>query len=75
MFRLLGGDIINMSVAPEAALANEFQIPYAAIAMSTDYDCWKTDEDPVSWEEIKTVFNRNAKNMKEILINVMDKIK
>ena len=60
MFRLWGADIINMSTAPEAMLANEAEIPYAAVAMSTDYDCWKADEAPVSWEEILTVFNKNA---------------
>ncbi|MBU0762124.1 MAG: MTAP family purine nucleoside phosphorylase, partial [Candidatus Altiarchaeota archaeon] len=40
MFRLWGADVINMSVATEVALANELKIPYAAVAMSTDYDCW-----------------------------------
>ncbi len=75
MFRILGGDIINMSIAPEAALANEAEVPYAAIAMSTDYDCWKTDEEPVTWEEILEVFKQNAENMKKILINTVDKIK
>jgi 5'-methylthioadenosine phosphorylase len=44
----LGADVINMSIAPECILANEAAIPYASIAMSTDYDCWKTDE-PVTW--------------------------
>ena len=39
MFRIWGADIINMSIAPEVTLANEANIPYAAIAMSTDYDC------------------------------------
>jgi len=49
MFRMWGGDVINMSTAPEAILANELGIPYVAIAMSTDYDCWKEDEEPISW--------------------------
>ncbi|MBU2488753.1 MAG: S-methyl-5'-thioadenosine phosphorylase [Proteobacteria bacterium] len=75
MFRLWGGDIINMSIAPEACLANEAEIPYAAIAMSTDYDCWKTDEKPVSWDEILEVFHRNAKNIKAILVEVVKRIK
>jgi len=60
MFRLWGGDVINMSVATEAMLANEAGIPYAVVAMSTDYDCWKEDEEPVSWEEILEVFHQNA---------------
>ncbi|MEW5735026.1 MAG: S-methyl-5'-thioadenosine phosphorylase [Thermodesulfobacteriota bacterium] len=74
MFRALGGDIINMSIAPEAALANEAGVPYAAIAMSTDYDCWKTDEEPASWDDILEVFHRNASNMKEILLRVGTRI-
>ena len=75
MFRAWGADIINMSIAPEAMLANEAQIPYAAVAMSTDYDCWKTDEEPVTWEEILAVFKQNADNVKKILLNAIPKIK
>jgi 5'-methylthioadenosine phosphorylase len=63
MFRLWGADVINMSVAPECILANELKIPYAAIALSTDYDCWKTDEEPVTWEEVLKVFNQNVGNV------------
>jgi 5'-methylthioadenosine phosphorylase len=75
MFRMWGGDVINMSVAPEAILANEAKIPYAAVAMSTDYDCWKEDEEPVSWEEILEVFNQNADRVKKLLIHVVSMIK
>jgi 5'-methylthioadenosine phosphorylase len=67
MFRAWGADVINMSIATEASLANEAGIPYAAVAMSTDYDCWKTDEEPVSWEAILSVFNSNAKNVTKLL--------
>ena len=74
MFRAWGADIINMSIAPEAMLANEAGIPYAAVAMSTDYDCWKEDEAPVSWEEILSVFNQNADSVKKLLLNAIPKI-
>jgi 5'-methylthioadenosine phosphorylase len=74
MFQCWGADVINMSVATEAALANELKIPYAAIAMSTDYDCWKDDEAPVSWDEILKIFNQNADNVKKILIDVIGRI-
>jgi len=73
MFRLWGADVINMSMAPEAILANEAGIPYAAVAMSTDYDCWKEDEDPVSWDEILAVFNKNADSVVRLLINTIKK--
>lgn len=74
MFRIWGADVINMSIAPEAALANEAGIPYAAVAMSTDYDCWKEDEAPVSWEEILSVFNANADRVKQLLIRTIPRI-
>jgi 5'-methylthioadenosine phosphorylase len=75
MFRLWGADLINMSIAPEVVLANELGLPYAAIAMSTDYDCWKEDEVPVSWEEVISVFNRNVGNVLRLLRAVISEIK
>jgi len=75
MFKMWGGDVINMSIAPEAILANEAKIPYAAVAMSTDYDCWKEDEVPVSWEEILEVFHQNADRVKKLLVNAVSNIK
>lgn len=75
MFRLWGADIINMSIAPEVILANEAGIPYAAIAMSTDYDCWKEDEKSVTWEEILKIFHENAQKVTSLLTNVIPKIK
>jgi len=74
MFRLFGGDVINMSVAPEAILANEAGIKYAAIAMATDYDCWKSDEESVSWEAIMKIFSANAEKMKKLLIKTIENI-
>ncbi|WP_035237619.1 S-methyl-5'-thioadenosine phosphorylase [Desulfobacter vibrioformis] len=74
MFRVWGADVINMSTAPEAMLANEAGIPYAAVAMSTDYDCWKQDEAPVTWEQILSVFNKNADNVKQLLIKAVSQI-
>lgn len=71
MFRQFGADVINMSVATECALAVEAELPYAAVAMSTDYDCWKTDEPPVSWEEIVKIFNENAEKVTSVLIEVI----
>ena len=75
MFRLWGADIINMSVAPEAILAKEIGLPYATIAMSTDYDCWKEDEVPVSWENVIMVFNKNVHNVLQLLIEVISGIR
>lgn len=72
MFRLLGADVINMSIAPEASLAMESAIPYAVIALSTDYDSWKLDEEPVTWEVVLRVFNENVRNVTGLLVYVLE---
>jgi 5'-methylthioadenosine phosphorylase len=41
MHRLWGGDLIGMTAMPEAKLAKEAEIPYALVALVTDYDCWR----------------------------------
>ncbi len=74
MFQLWGADVINMSIAPEVILANEAGIPYAAIAMSTDYDCWKTDEEPVSWEAILNIFSKNVEKVTKVLAHSVSKL-
>jgi 5'-methylthioadenosine phosphorylase len=75
MFIQWGADIVNMSIAPEAILANELKIPYAAIAMSTDFDCWKDDETPVTWEAILKIFAQNVDKVTRLLLHVIPKIK
>jgi len=74
LFRAWGADIINMSIAPEAILANEAGIPYAAVAMSTDYDCWKDEEEPVSWEQILEIFGQNAEKVRKLLVATLPKV-
>ncbi len=74
MFRAWGADVINMSIAPEVILANELGIPYGAVAMSTDYDCWKEDEEPVSWEAVLAVFSQNAEKVTKLLLAVVDAV-
>ena len=74
MFQMWGADVINMTTAPEVILANEVGIPYAAIALSTDYDCWKVDENPVTWEEVLSVFKNNVENLEQLLLAVIDSI-
>jgi 5'-methylthioadenosine phosphorylase len=71
MFRIWGADIINMSIAPEASLAFEAGIPYAVIALSTDYDSWREDAHPVTWEEVLRVFAENVKRVTRILVDVI----
>lgn len=66
--------VVNMSTAPEAILANEAGVKYAVVAMTTDYDCWKKTEKPVTWEEIERVMKQNSSNVKKVLIRVIEKL-
>jgi len=75
MFRGWNADIINMSTVPEVILAREAGICYQAIAMSTDYDCWKEGEEPVTWNMIVERMKTNADNVKKLLITAIPKIK
>ncbi|MBT4166395.1 S-methyl-5'-thioadenosine phosphorylase [archaeon] len=74
MFRQWGADIINMSSCPEVILANELGIEYQNIAMSTDYDCWKEDEEAVTFEMVMARMKDNAEKVKELLLKAIPKI-
>jgi 5'-methylthioadenosine phosphorylase len=43
--------------------------------MSTDYDCWKEGEEPVTWEMIMAIMNKNSENVKKLLVKTIGKIK
>jgi 5'-methylthioadenosine phosphorylase len=74
MYISWGADIVNMTVATEAALAREAGIAYAVIAMSTDYDCWKEDEEMPVWQDILAIFNKNVDNVKKILLETIHQL-
>ncbi|MDH3605124.1 MAG: S-methyl-5'-thioadenosine phosphorylase [Candidatus Tectomicrobia bacterium] len=74
MFRLLGADVINMSTVPEVILARELGICYQSIAMSTDYDCWKEEEEPVTWDIIVQRMTENADKVKRTILKTIPKI-
>lgn len=65
-FRSLEADYIGMTVMPEARLAREAEICYAAVGMITDYDAWKPDAaggDPQVMLENLRVTAEGAKNL------------
>ncbi len=74
MFRKLGADIIGMTAMPECVLAREAGIEYATIAMSTDYDCWKDDEEPVTFDMVKQRMKENSDKVKKLIIEVLPEI-
>lgn len=67
MYRMLGGTIIGMTNLPEAKLAREAEIAYAALALVTDYDCWHPDHDNVTVELIIANLHKNAENAQQVI--------
>lgn len=63
-----GGTIINMTGAPEAALARELALCYATIALVTDHDAGVEGEAGVTQEEVFQVFEQNTSRMRSLLL-------
>ena len=62
-----GFDVIGMTNLPEAKLAREAEIALATMAMITDYDCWKVEEEPVSAQTVIEHLLANAETAKKVL--------
>jgi 5'-methylthioadenosine phosphorylase len=69
-----GYDVIGMTNLGEAKCAREAEIAYATMAMITDYDCWKVDEEHVTVEMVVECVRRNAEMAKKILVATIPKI-
>ncbi|KAI0666105.1 Methylthioadenosine phosphorylase [Trametes maxima] len=72
MYRLWGGDIINMSVLPEAKLAREAELGYALVATVTDYDSWRENESAVTAAEVFKTLHANAKLSRHVAAAVLE---
>ncbi|MEC7534542.1 MAG: S-methyl-5'-thioadenosine phosphorylase [Pseudomonadota bacterium] len=60
VYRHWGAEVIGMTAMPEARLAREAELPYALLAMVTDYDCWREDGDAVDVAQVVTQMQDNA---------------
>jgi 5'-methylthioadenosine phosphorylase len=69
-----GFDVIAMTNLPEAKLAREAEIAYATMAMITDYDCWKVEEEAVSAQAVLSHLIANAETAKKVIPNVVPQI-
>jgi 5'-methylthioadenosine phosphorylase len=69
-----GFDVIGMTNVPEAKLAREAEIALATLAMITDYDCWKIEEEPVSAQTVFEHLIANAETAKKILVEAIPRI-
>lgn len=69
--RQMGFDVIGMTNLPEAKLAREAEMALATMAMVTDYDCWKVDEEAVTADAVISHLLANAATAKAILARVI----
>lgn len=69
-----GFDVIGMTNLPEAKLAREAEIALATMAMITDYDCWKVEEEPVSAQTVIGHLLANAATARKVLVDVIPRI-
>ena len=72
--RQLGFDVIGMTNLPEAKLAREAEIALATLAMITDYDCWKVEEEPVNAQTVIGHLTANAAAAKAIIAAAIPQI-
>ena len=75
LYRSWGCDVIGMTNMPEAKLAREAELPYATVAMVTDYDCWHPEHEAVSVESVIKVIEKNRDNANLLVKNVLPRIK
>ena len=72
--RQLGFDVIGMTNLPEAKLAREAEIALATLAMITDYDCWKVEEEPVNAKTVIGHLTANAAAAQAIIAAAIPQI-
>jgi 5'-methylthioadenosine phosphorylase len=74
LYRSWGCSVIGMTAMPEAKLAREAELPYALVAMVTDYDCWHPGHDHVTVETVIKVLTGNAENARKLVMAVAPRL-
>jgi len=67
LHRSWGADVVGMTAAPEAKLAREAELCFAALALVTDYDAWREGEDAVSVTAVVEVLRANVAGARRIV--------
>ncbi|MFW6180237.1 MAG: S-methyl-5'-thioadenosine phosphorylase [Spirochaetota bacterium] len=74
LYRSWGGGVIGMTALPEAKLAREAELCYAVMATSTDYDCWKEEEEAVTVDMIVQNIQANTRAAHAVLARVIQRV-
>jgi 5'-methylthioadenosine phosphorylase len=70
-----GWEVVNMTQMPEAVLAAEIGVPYAGIALVTDYDVGLAGVpgiEPVTMDEVFAMLERNAERVRTVLFRAIE---
>ena len=67
VYRSWGVDLIGMTNMPEAKLAREAELPYATLALATDYDCWHESEEAVDVSAVMTRLAQMIDQAKQVI--------
>lgn len=70
LYRSWGCDVIGMTNMPEAKLAREAELPYATLAMVTDYDCWRDETEAVTVTNVMEIMSRNSALAREAIVRL-----
>lgn len=70
LYRTWGVSVIGMTSMPEAKLAREAELPFATLALATDYDCWHDAHDDVTVEAVVATMKKNVGNAKKALADL-----
>jgi 5'-methylthioadenosine phosphorylase len=70
----MGWSVVNMTGYPEAVLAAEAGIPYASVALVTDYDAGVDGHQAVTQETVFAVFEQNVVNVRQLLLQAIPEL-
>lgn len=71
LYRQWGGDVVGMTAMPEAKLAREAELPYALLAMVTDYDAWREGEPGASVDQVVEQMHANAAMARKAVVELV----
>jgi len=70
LYRSWGVSVIGMTNMPEAKLAREAELPYATIAVATDYDCWHETNEDVNVDAILAILRQSLETTQRLLLEL-----
>jgi len=74
LYRQWGGYTINMTNCPEVYLCKELALPFAIVAIVTDYDCWRDNFEAVTVEMVTKTLEENSSKLQKLFVKTVERI-